>query len=70
MTFREKLRKLRKTREVYMKELSRRTGIKYDTIVTLERKNKDVTPTLRTVIKLAKFFEMSIEELIAGVKFK
>jgi len=67
--FGEKLRKLRKERNLTTRALSKKAKIPYDTLVALEL-NKSKDPKITTIIKLAKFFKMSIDDMLKGVEFK
>ena len=71
MTLRDKLQKLRKERKVSLKIMAKESGISYNTVVSLERKElRSSYPKISTLLSLAKYYGLSIDELIKGVEFR
>jgi len=68
MTFGEKLKELRKDREITQGQLSLGSDIPFYTIVALEN-NRSKSPLITTVIRLAKYFQITIEVLLEEVEF-
>ena len=65
----KKLRTVRKEHGLSMKDLCRKAKISYNTIISLEIRNVK-EPKLSTVIKLAKFYKMSLSQLLKGTEFE
>ena len=69
-SMRGKLRKLRRTKKLSLKKLSKASGISYHTLVTIERKEAPRQKIqFSTVAKLAKCLDININELVYQVKF-
>lgn len=65
MYLNDKVRRLRKERNITLRELAKETGIAYGAIGSIERGlTKD--PGIKTVIKLANAFNISIDELVGN----
>jgi len=56
-----KLRELRKERNLTQEELARILGVTRQTIIAIENNKYD--PTLRLALKIARFFSVSVEEI-------
>ncbi len=71
MTFGEKLNKLRSEKKLTIKMISKDTKIPYDTLTSLMSRKQDASkvPMLLTTLTLAKYFGLSVEELIRNVDF-
>jgi transcriptional regulator with XRE-family HTH domain len=61
--FGDAIRRLRESRGWKQEVLAQRSGLKQGRIADLEN-NVNPNPTLRTVIKLARAFEISLDELV------
>lgn len=68
-TFGKKLKQLRKKERLTLAGLAKKSKVPFHTIVALEVGRSKV-PLITTVIKLAKYFKISIEEFIKDVTFK
>lgn len=62
------IRGLAQQRGWTLKEVAARTGVPYTTITTYARSSGMATADITAVIKLAKAFDVSIEELIEVVE--
>lgn len=69
MKFAQKLKKLRKLKKLSQTKLSKAAKIPFYTIVALENDRSKV-PLITTIIKLSKYFKISVDELIKGVRFE
>ena len=71
MTFGQKLKKLRLDKKITIKKMSKDTKIPYDTLTSLMSRKDDASkiPTLPTTLTLAKYFNLSVEDLIKDVDF-
>ncbi|NLO88124.1 MAG: helix-turn-helix transcriptional regulator [Firmicutes bacterium] len=56
-----RLRELRKERNLTQEELARILGVTRQTIIAIENNKYD--PTLRLALKIARFFSVSVEEI-------
>lgn len=68
MKFSQKLKQLRKEKGLSQTELAKGCRVPFYTIVALENDRSNV-PLITTVLKFSKYFKISVEELIKGVKF-
>lgn len=59
-----KLKELRRERDLTQEELARALGVTRQTIIAIENNKYD--PTLKLAFKLAKFFNVAIEEIFLG----
>ncbi len=62
----EAIRRYRKEKGLSQDQLSRLSGISYNTIVKLEKKNVEVNPTIGTLREIARVFDVEIKELICS----
>lgn len=67
-TFAEKIKMLRKKQKLSTREMSRRTKMSYDTLISLQIKNRSKTPNIITIVALAKFFKITIDEFLKDVE--
>ena len=63
----EAIRRYRKEKGLSQDQLSRLSGISYNTIVKLEKKNAEVNPTIGTLQKIAGVFGVAITMLISEI---
>lgn len=67
-TFSEKIKILSKKNKVTIEELAKGSGVPYHTIVSIRRKRDRMqVPLLMTVIKLSRYFNMTIDEILKDV---
>ena len=64
----QKLKQLRKQKGLSQTDLAKGCKVPFYTIVALENDRSNV-PLITTVLKFSKYFKISVEELIKGVKF-
>ncbi len=62
----EKLRSMRKQNKQTLKKVSQKTGLSVSFISDMERGVTD--PSLKTIIKLAKFHNITVRNLFLGVE--
>ena len=60
----EAIRRYRKAKGLSQDQLSRLSGISYNTIVKLEKKNAEVNPTIGTLQRIAEVFGVAVSEFI------
>lgn len=60
----EQIRAFRHAKGISQDELARLSGVSYNTIVKLEKKDKAVNPTIGTLEKIAQVLGVEIRELI------
>ncbi|MDQ6985506.1 MAG: helix-turn-helix transcriptional regulator [Candidatus Dojkabacteria bacterium] len=71
MTLRDKLKTIRKERNLSLKKLAIMSGISYNTLIAIERRRRcDINPQLETVVKIAGFYKLTLDQLIEGTTFK
>lgn len=63
-----KIRELRLEKGLNRRDLSKQTGISYHTLLAIELERTGV-PQVDTLVRIAKFFKISIDELIKGTQF-
>lgn len=68
-TFGAKVRKLRIKRGLSARDVSKKMRIPYDTLISLEI-GRNRVPSLTTALKFAKFFKITMEDLLKGVNLK
>ncbi len=68
-TFGEKVKKLAKQKGISLRELSKRSGLSYNTLAALTS-GRALVPTLVTAVLLSKFFRIKMDELIKDVSFE
>ena len=66
MTFAEHLLQLRKSKGLKQTELAEKIGISWRTYQTYERGERE--PTLSTLVALADFYDLSLDELVCRRK--
>ena len=66
MTFAEHLLQLRKSKGLKQTELAEEIGISWRTYQTYERGERE--PTLSTLVALADFYDLSLDELVCRRK--
>jgi transcriptional regulator with XRE-family HTH domain len=59
----EKIKELRKKKNLSQQKLATKSGLAYNTITKIEQ-NCATHPTIQTIMKIADVFEISIDELI------
>lgn len=67
MKIAENVKRLRKERGFTLRELAAKSGLTFGAIGNIERGVID-DPMISTVIRLAKAFEISIDEIVGGVQ--
>ncbi len=63
---RAQLRQLREEANLTLREVAKLTGVSVPTISRIE--NGDSPPHIRTALRLAEFFETTVEDLFGGFK--
>ncbi len=61
----EAIRRYRKEKGLFQEDLSRLSGISYNTIVKLERRDRPINPTIGTLIRIAEVLGVSVVDLVS-----
>ena len=68
MTLSQRIKHLRNQRNINLNELARRSGIGKATLSRIE--SKKTLGTVESLVKIAKAFQMSVQEFLEGVEFE
>lgn len=68
MTLAQRIKELRSKHDITLTELSKRSSIGKATLSRIE--NNQVSPTIHSLIKIAKALNMDVRELLAVVEFE
>ena len=67
MTLSQRIKQLRNQRNINLIELAQRSGIGKATLSRIE--SNQTLGTVESLVKIAKAFQMTVQELLEGVKF-